>query len=559
MTGAGAASSKQGVAPLPAGSPIGEDYRVSSILSVDTTSIVYKADDVHLGIPFCIKEYIPSHARGRSSNGAISFPQTSVDAADRSSIQRFVREARALVRFHHPNIIRAHRVLECNNTAYIVLDYEEATTLQQWLDKLGRAPKQAELDRVCGRLLEALAVVHAAGVIHRDIRPENVFLRSDLSPVLTGFTYAATADDDDHVTTLMNVSTYQAPELADHEATNASAASDVYGLAATLYRAVTGKVPPAALGRDGEVGLDLEQLTAGGYRESFLSAIAAGLRINTGDRPQGISEWLAIDTPVDPVLAPTAPPPPLGSHAAQEPADDQTRRLGRRLGTRWLTTFDRLPDPAIYAGAFLAKAHLPLAIVSAFLGIALYASGWSFAFAAILQVVAIGLFWAGGVLSLYQFGIDATRLQDADIARRADEVSRAAALMASCILGVLALNPVFAGAYVAHNPNAPVQALSLIVGVPLVILLVFVTTSAKIRGLTAWLFGAVVGLVGLFSIGLVSLYSFVLVTRTSRSLAAAPLANTYLFVVAPTATATLCGYLLFTRWRAGRILKSPAR
>lgn len=555
MAEVGESSSKHGVAPLSAGSPIGDDYRVTSVLSVDATSILYKADDRHLGISFCIKEYVPTHARGRDADGAMRFPEASGAANDRSSIDRFVREARALVRFHHPNIIRAHRVLECNNTAYIVLDFEETTTLQHWLEKIGRAPKQGELDRICGRLLEALAVVHTAGVIHRDIRPENVFLRSDLSPVLTGFAYAATADDD-HDTTLLNVSSYLAPELNDPDTKNASTASDIYGLAAILYRAVTGQAPPPPLGRNVDVGHDLRQRAGGHYRESFLSAIAGGLTVDVGDRLHDVPAWLAVDTPVDPALAPTSPPQRLD--APGDSSDEQAQRL-ERFTTRWLTTFDRLPDPAIYAGAFVAKTHMPLAIATGFAGIVLYASGRSFALAAILQVVSIGLFWAGGMLSLYQFGFDASLLRELDLARRADEISKKAAMMAACILGVLALNPVFAGGYVANNPNNPVQLLSLIVSVPAVVLLLFVTTSAKVRGFTAWLFGTVVGLVGLFSLVLVTLYAFVLVTRISESLAAAPLANTYLFIVAPTASATMCGYLLIQRWRAGRILKKYAR
>ena len=293
---------------------------MTSVLSVDATSILYKADDRHLGISFCIKEYVPTHARGRDADGAMRFPEVSGAANDRSSIDRFVREARALVRFHHPNIIRAHRVLECNNTAYIVLDFEETTTLQHWLEKIGRAPKQGELDRICGRLLEALAVVHTAGVIHRDIRPENVFLRSDLSPVLTGFAYAATADDDQD-TTLLNVSSYLAPELNDPDTKNASTASDIYGLAATLYRAVTGQAPPSPLGRDAAIGHDLGQRAGGDYRESFLSAIAGGLTVDVGDRLHDVPAWLVVDTPVDPALAPTSPPQRLD--APGDSSDEQ--------------------------------------------------------------------------------------------------------------------------------------------------------------------------------------------------------------------------------------------
>jgi serine/threonine protein kinase len=538
------------VQPLAIGSAIGADYRVKSVLSSDANSITYTADDVHLGIPFCIKEYVPAHARGRAANGALLFDDAVSVQSDQMSIARFVREARALVRFHHPNIIRAHRVLETNATAYIVLDFEETLTLEEWLNEIGRAPKQAELDRIVGRLLEALAVIHDAGVTHRDIRPENIFLRSDLSPVVTGFAYVATAEDDDHVTTLLTGSSYVAPELCDGEGETTKPASDMYGLAATLYRALTGNAPPRLESRYSGGDLSITPVSAEQYRPSFLSAVSAGLRPDLKSRLSCVQDWLSIDTPIDPALLPAAT-------RVETPRPQETTTESRRIdsfASRFLHTFDRLPDPALYAGIALARAHLPLAILCAFMGIALYGSGWSFAFSAILQVIAIFLFWGGGILTLYQLITERHGTPSSLLAKHADEASRRAALMACCILGVLAFNPILAAPLIVQNPNEPVQTLSFIIGVPLVLLLMFVTTSARLGGATGWLFGAAVGLAGALCLVIFSLYAYVLVSQFSGSLTAAPLATTYLFIVAPVATGTLCVYLFYCRWRANRML-----
>src|SRR5262245_4282599 len=99
----------------------------------------------------------------------------------------FLEEARTLVRFRHPSIVRVTRVFEAFSTAYMVMDFEEGSQFQTWLQRLGRPPAQAELDRITVPLLDALELMHEQSFLHRDIAPDNIILRSDGTPVLLDF------------------------------------------------------------------------------------------------------------------------------------------------------------------------------------------------------------------------------------------------------------------------------------------------------------------------------------------------------------------------------------
>src|SRR5688572_6628627 len=99
----------------------------------------------------------------------------------------FLREARMLARFRHPSIVRVTRVFEAHSTAYMVMEYEEGKTFEQWLQALGRPPTQEQLDRIATSLLDALELMHAANFLHRDIAPDNILIRADGTPVLLDF------------------------------------------------------------------------------------------------------------------------------------------------------------------------------------------------------------------------------------------------------------------------------------------------------------------------------------------------------------------------------------
>lgn len=554
------------IQPLAAGTVLADDYSIVAALDTDTSSILYEAEDLHLGIPVCIRECIPPSAKLRADDGSLTFDADGDASSAKEGIERFVREARALVRFHHPNVVRAHRVLETNGTAYIILDYENTTSLRAWLDELGRPPTQTELDRIVGRLLEALDVVHSAGVLHRDIRPENILIRSDLSPVLTGFGNAVIGDAQkpSGSTGALFESEYLAPEVAaSPDTTTPARSSDIYGLAATLYCAVTGTLPPRGTSRTVKDTLvPAENLAKESYRKSFLAAIGAALAMQPNERPANVAAWLRIDTPIDPALVSAASQDTVAPSRASEPATpdlpvdavsaDTGDSLTTRLATRVLSSLDTLPDPGEYAPALFARSYLPVAIACAFFGTSLYGAGWSIAVSAILQVLSIALLTAGGCLELYRFNMSLNRKPPSDIAERAANVTSKTAVLASAVLGILALNPIFASRYLSANPDAPVEALSFIVGLPATALLIVAVSATQITGLGRWLFGFV-NLVAIgFSLFLLALYLYVLIAQDTGRLGATSLANTYVFILAPACVSVLCIFILLTRLNAIR-------
>ena len=207
--------------------------------------------------------------------------------------KRFIEEAQTLEKFRHPSIVRVRHVFEALNTAYMVLEFEDGQSLRDWLDDLGRPPTQAELDAVVSPLLDALAEMHAADFIHRDIAPDNIIIRPDGSPVLLDFGAArqAIAAETKTLTGIIKAG-YSPPEQYLTDAARQGPWTDVYALGATLYRAVTGVAPPEAPARqmDGTY-VPAATVSQGEYRSAFLSAIDWALRLKVSDRPQSIADF----------------------------------------------------------------------------------------------------------------------------------------------------------------------------------------------------------------------------------------------------------------------------
>ena len=172
-------------------------------------------------------------------------PSEGPAAASRRS--RFQREGEALARFRHPNVVAIHGVGEARGRAYLVLDYVEGEDLADRLERDGPLPscEAAELVR---DLADAMAGLHAEGVLHRDIKPANVLIRShDGLALLTDFGLAVDLVSDATRLTqdgsFLGTPGFMSPEQASGRTDAVSPATDVYGLGALLYCALTGRPP----------------------------------------------------------------------------------------------------------------------------------------------------------------------------------------------------------------------------------------------------------------------------------------------------------------------------
>lgn len=274
-------------------------YRVKSVLGHGAFGITYLAHDINLDRLVAIKEYMPNQLAMRDSDQSIQ-PLSAEQQDDfKWGLERFISEARTLTKFEHPNLVRVFNVFEANNSAYMVMNYELGESLQQIL-KVKKTLSEAESIRILLPLMSGLDGMHAKGFIHRDIKPANIFIREDGSPVLLDFGSARQTRDRDGPQTLTNFVTpgYAPIEQYASKSDRQGPWTDIYGLGATLYRVITGKMPDSAIDRGEKIAqsikddfIEASRLAHGLYSDKFLAGIDHALAFNAKDRPQSIAEW----------------------------------------------------------------------------------------------------------------------------------------------------------------------------------------------------------------------------------------------------------------------------
>ncbi len=277
---------------LPPGAIVG-DYVIRSIIGAGGFGVTYRAEHVRLAKEFAIKEYFPRGFAWRHMQ--IVSALTQGEKTYRWGLDRFLQEARALARFHHRAIVGVSNIFEANNTAYMVLTYERGRDMRAWRASLGRAPTQAEFDAILRDLLDALGELHATGLMHRDLAPDNILIRTDGTPVLLDFGAArqALGEQSSDVSAIIKVG-YSPMEQYTTQGRAQGAWSDIYALGATLYCMIVGSAPPESTQRMIEECYEpLAKRGLTDYRPEFLAAIDRALHLRANDRPRTITEWRA--------------------------------------------------------------------------------------------------------------------------------------------------------------------------------------------------------------------------------------------------------------------------
>ena len=160
-----------------------QNLQIVRAMGVGGFGVTYLVEHVRLGHKAALKEYMPSLFAMREETTVR--PTSDGDRENfEQGLRRFLDEAETLARFSHPNIVRVRDYFEENNTAYILMDYEEGESLDRLLDQHGTL-SEAQLLEVLLPVVDGLKVVHRAGFLRKDVKWENICLRrSDESPVL---------------------------------------------------------------------------------------------------------------------------------------------------------------------------------------------------------------------------------------------------------------------------------------------------------------------------------------------------------------------------------------
>ena len=228
--------------PLPEGSTLqGGVYTMGPVVGVGGFSLTYLAYQGPLRLPVAIKEFFPNGCV-RREDGIHALPPWSLDNYTAAK-DTFQREGSILERFHHPSIVRVHGQFTENRSAYLVEELLEGETLGEGLTRAGAMPLSQALE-VCQQVGQALMLVHAGGLIHSDLKPDNLFWTHEGRYVILDFGVSrGYLSEKASKEGLAAVSPgYSPPEQYDKNQ-KLVPASDVYSLAATLYHLLVGHPP----------------------------------------------------------------------------------------------------------------------------------------------------------------------------------------------------------------------------------------------------------------------------------------------------------------------------
>ena len=275
---------------------VGGRYQIISSLGRGGMGAVYRAWDARLNVPVALKEMMP---------------QPGLDPHALTQLrQQFEQEAVVLAHLHHPHLVRVTDFFEEGGNAYLVMEFVEGESLANCIGRQGALP-EADVLAWAGQLLDALGYCHGQGVIHRDVKPQNVIVRPDGQAVLVDFGLVKLWDPHDpHTMTVvrgMGTPEYASPEQYGADAEHTDPRSDIYSLGATLYHALTGQAPLAANRRtsDPERFLPPRRLNTQ-VSVPVEAAVLRAMELARGQRFGSTQEmWAALQHSVP---APIAPP-----------------------------------------------------------------------------------------------------------------------------------------------------------------------------------------------------------------------------------------------------------
>ena len=269
-----------------------EDFKIERVLGSGGFGVTYLVRDESLRARRALKEYLPREWGARGADGGVG-PRTEADAESyRWGLEKFLSEARMLAKFDHGNIVRVYRVFPARGTAYMVTEYVEGRTLSAEVEVTGLLP-ESSVRGMLSALMDGLKKVHAVDALHRDIKPDNVMVRPDGTPVLIDFGAARQAMGRQSRSRVAVVSPGFAPLEQYSAGGNQGAWTDIYALGAVAYWALSGHVPEDATERAREDPLPSLAAVAPAASPELAAAVDRALAVNVEDRPRSLDEWQA--------------------------------------------------------------------------------------------------------------------------------------------------------------------------------------------------------------------------------------------------------------------------
>ena len=320
-------------AALPAGTQLRNgQYTVEKVLGQGGFGITYVALDSGLGVRVALKELFPGESAQRGPENTVVMPAASRLEFD-SLRQEFRTEAQTLLGLRHPAVVRVLSVFEEHGTAYLVMELLVGETLEAHIHKVGQV-LEPEAKKMLEPLLGALEEIHRKGLLHRDIKPDNLMLTAD-GPVLIDFGTAQKMGGG-NLSTAPTLTPAFAPLEQYLKSGNFGPPTDLYALAATFYYALGGVQPPSSLERARGAVLQPLSVFNPAVSPRLAGALERAMQLKIAERPQSAAELRSLifgaeltsasinPTPINPMpssaTAPLTPPLHPVSSSPQSPA-----------------------------------------------------------------------------------------------------------------------------------------------------------------------------------------------------------------------------------------------
>lgn len=269
-----------------------ERYEIGMAIGFGGFGVIYHAWDMQLEIQVAIKEYYPNGLVNRvpGQEKVVVYSGNRRDQFDYGK-ERFLAEARTMAKFSsHANIVNVYDYFAANNTAYIVMEYLDGISLKDYLKTVGGKLPTATSLEIIRPVMEALKSIHAEGVVHRDISPDNIFILKTGQVKVLDFGAARLSIGDEEKTLSVVLKPGYAPPEQYRSKSKQGPFTDIYALGATLYRMLTGAVPEESVDRLVDDQLVLPSALNPEIDKKLENIILKAMAINATLRFQSVDE-----------------------------------------------------------------------------------------------------------------------------------------------------------------------------------------------------------------------------------------------------------------------------
>ncbi len=280
---------------LAPGTILENKYLIGRVLGRGGFGVTYLGVDLQLQLRVAIKEHLPHDLASRGTSSPNLTPFSDKDREDyQYGLDKFVEEARTLARFsEHSHIVSVRDFLQANNTAYLVMPYLEGMSLDMHLANRGGRLQEPEAAQILMMILDGLKAIHEASLLHRDVKPQNIFITKDGTVKLIDFGSART-DMGRHSQVLSKIVSDGYSPFEQYITTGREGPwTDIYAAGAVAYHMLSGQKPPMATERAQQDEMpaltELENVSAS---RSFSDIVGRCMAVESGERYQSADEVL---------------------------------------------------------------------------------------------------------------------------------------------------------------------------------------------------------------------------------------------------------------------------